>query len=526
MTVWVRVAVFGVLVAAYCAGTLPHLADYPPVDWTQMGVTPASHTLATTGVYGNAQFAGFHRIEAHNYEFMPLYPLAVALSFSLFGTGVLQARLVSWLCGLLTVLLTWALGRRIGSEKTGFAAAGFLCLVPMGTYEAGGGMPLFELARTIRYDVMVPVFVTAAALLFLSAATDSSGALRAAPGPRRLTLVGVLVGLSVLSHLYGGLVLAPMALFVVTIAWAARRQQRARPWLLRSLLLPAGLLAALAPWFAYVSLDLPAYRGQMARHGGRFSVTDASFYVENVGTELERYAQMLDAMSSITIGAFAFIAAIVTGVAFAFRRREPGPRFVAMACVLLPLLLALLMTSKRPAYLSLALPFFAVAAGYGVTELWEAVSSRAWAYRAALAAVAFLVVTEGVLGVGRAWWLGSQATPYDAIVADVTEPIPRGSRVLVSQALWMGMIDDYEPTSLFGIFLRGELEGLEPVIDELDPDYVVAERFFFSDDNDWMRESWDDLDRYLTAHCPERVGTVEDRTYGTFDVYRCGAADE
>ena len=95
----------------YLVATLPYLADYPTVDWGQMGIAAPAYKLASHGVYGHDLFAGYYHSELRNYAYMPLYPVLVALSFKVLGLGVWQARLVSVLCGLGVVLLTAKLGR-------------------------------------------------------------------------------------------------------------------------------------------------------------------------------------------------------------------------------------------------------------------------------------------------------------------------------------------------------------------------------------------------------------------------------
>src|SRR5215208_5379311 len=103
--------VLAALIGWYGLATLPYLGDFPLLEWAQMGIAAPAYKLAMQGIYGNDLFAGFYRTEAYNYEYMPLYPLLVALSFKILGLGVWQARLVSVLCGLATILLTFWLGR-------------------------------------------------------------------------------------------------------------------------------------------------------------------------------------------------------------------------------------------------------------------------------------------------------------------------------------------------------------------------------------------------------------------------------
>lgn len=508
------------LVALYFAATLPYLERYPHADWTQMGVTPAPYSLAEDGVYGNAQFAGFHRIEERNYEFMPLYPLAVALFFLLFGSSVLSAKLVSVAAGLAIVVLTYRLARTAMGRWPSLLAAAMLCVVPTGSFDPGGGMLLVHLARTVRYDIFVPMFGLIGCLALLWAVRDrekntAEQAPKAAGSPSRWGLLGAgaLVGLATLSHLYGAFVLV-----VLVATLFVSHGKRAWKW---TPLLGAGWALPLVPWGIYIAMDVAAYRGQMARHGGRFSVHELSFYLENVGGELDRYDRVLSAMIAGSIGTWVLVLSALAGAYMAFKSDKRGLRLVGIATFVLPVLLALTMTSKRYTYLILFLPFASIAAAYALSELAIRLREERAAFRWVVIACALFVVLEGGLGIWGVWQRGAAATAYPEIVAEVSEPMPAGSRVLVSQALWLGMADEYETRSIFGAFLLGELEGLEQVIDEFDPDFIVAEEHFLAPENEWMRESWDGLGEYLEHRCANRVSTIDDPTYGVLFVHDC-----
>src|SRR5690349_396914 len=88
------------LLGWYGLATLPYLDKYPLVTFDEAGIAAPAYKLASEGIYGNDLYTDYYESETRNYEYMPLYPLLVALSFKLFGGGVVQARLVSVLGGL------------------------------------------------------------------------------------------------------------------------------------------------------------------------------------------------------------------------------------------------------------------------------------------------------------------------------------------------------------------------------------------------------------------------------------------
>ena len=88
MTRWPRaIALVGLL--AYLLVSLDHLSVFPPVGEDEPWIAAAPYKLATQGVLGSDLFAGYFGMERHLYEQMPLYPLAQAAVFKLFGAGVL-----------------------------------------------------------------------------------------------------------------------------------------------------------------------------------------------------------------------------------------------------------------------------------------------------------------------------------------------------------------------------------------------------------------------------------------------------
>jgi membrane protein DedA with SNARE-associated domain len=100
-------------VAIILASVLPNLANHPTLTDDEAWVMSASYKLAHEGVFGTDMFRDFYGADRHYFFNMPGYHFAVALSFKLFGAGVVQARLVGVLYGLATIGLTYILARRL-----------------------------------------------------------------------------------------------------------------------------------------------------------------------------------------------------------------------------------------------------------------------------------------------------------------------------------------------------------------------------------------------------------------------------
>lgn len=118
----------------------------------------------------------------------PLLYWLVMASYSVFGVHDWVARLVPGCCGLLTILVVYLWGRRLGGERVGLAGALVLCLSARYVY----------LGRMLTFDTLLCLWVTAAlatadvrrrGLWLLSAVCCGLGVLT--KGPVALVLVVV-----------------------------------------------------------------------------------------------------------------------------------------------------------------------------------------------------------------------------------------------------------------------------------------------------------------------------------------------
>jgi len=140
------------LVCWYGWATLPHLGDFPLVSWDEGMIAAPAYKLAAQGIYGNDLYAGYYQSDMYNYEYMPAYPLLLALTFKLFGVGVLQARLSAVVCGLGALLLTFVLGRQMYGTPIGLLAATLLVGVRLRVAPDVSGVVLLDVARVARYE--------------------------------------------------------------------------------------------------------------------------------------------------------------------------------------------------------------------------------------------------------------------------------------------------------------------------------------------------------------------------------------
>jgi 4-amino-4-deoxy-L-arabinose transferase-like glycosyltransferase len=519
-----------VLLLWYGLATLPYLADYPIVESAQVGIAAPAYKLAEQGVYGNDLYRGFYNTENYNYEYMPLYPLFVALAYKIFGLGVWQGRLVSVISGLFVLLLTLQLGRRLGGEWVGLWATAVLTLLPIAVYgtSAGdlypGAIPLLDMARVLRYDIMVAVWVLAACLLLVWTAEQDSN--------WGYFLTGGLVGLATLTHVYGAF---SLVLFAVWLWW----QRGWVIWRQRPIyLLALGWLLALLPWFIYIGQDIPAYLGQQLRHGPRFDLLDVGFYLHNLWQEPWRYVKLVGGFQLPDLfprpGFWVMVLTVVTANASLWRRRhEANGRFLLLSLPILALLLALLISFKRYTYIILPLPFLALQIAYGLEVLvkWVGDNGRLWQW--ALALLLVFAFAEGMGLTIKNLQAARAATSYTDLTNEIRGYLPPQARLIMQHGYWLGLAD-YDVYSLdLLLILSDPAYGfsdpptIEQIVQQLASVYVIVSDQLLKSYRQpellpslELARKWQTLDNYLQQQC-QLPGEIQTADYGLIFIFAC-----
>jgi hypothetical protein len=171
------------------------------------------------------KFTGRHIAAA---DHPPLYSLYLALFDKLGLDSLTQARLVTCIIGVGTVVVIGVTARRMAGDRAGLLAAGIAALFP----------PLWMADGTLVAEGLY-AFLIAVALYLALRLVDSHTLWWAG-------VLGVVIGLAALSRAEG-------IVFVVLLAWPAAALARAVPWRRRIGFAALATLAALvtiAPWVA------------------------------------------------------------------------------------------------------------------------------------------------------------------------------------------------------------------------------------------------------------------------------------
>ena len=534
----------GLMLLVYLIATLPYIADYPRIESAQIGIIAPAFKLATQGVYGNDLFAGFAKTEQYNYEYMPLYPLTVGLSFRLLGVGVPQARLVSIVCGLFVLLLTYRLASDLFDRAVGLLAVAVLLLLPLAISQHGIGrlypsaLPLLDNARVVRYDIMVPVWVLASCLTF------RRGVLASRMGSRLLLLLltGVCGALATLTHLYGAFI---MAVFVLLLLW----QHGLRLFRLPDVyVLVAAWAATLIPWGIYILQDYAAYQAQMVRHSYRLAGFGWRFFADNLRNEFHRYLRIIGTPRPsgqwLRPAPWLMLWGLVSAEIILFKRLRTHPtfahRFTFSVGPILMLLLALLVSLKRYAYFMLLYPFWAIYLALALVTLWRSnvVARSVWMQRG-LQLLGLFFVASGLLAIGRMLQDARTITAYETLSASLASHVPQDARVVMLQDMWLGFAHHHQVRSLDIVFVEAgspladqRRTTAAAVMADLAPQYVVLSldllaSYQTSPENfrPIVRQNWADIEAHLQTNCNLIHHTNATENYGRYGIFQCTTGD-
>jgi 4-amino-4-deoxy-L-arabinose transferase-like glycosyltransferase len=510
------------------------LSHSPILDPAQTGIAAPAARLARSGVYGNELYSGFYEAEIRNYEYQPLYPLLVAGSFALFGVGIWQARVVSVIFGALTILFTYALGRKVLDRNAGLIAAVVIAILPIAVpgkiagHLYPGPIPLLDLARVIRYDIAVPVGVLAASLAFLGAVPGRD--------PFRFLAAGALVGAATLAHVYGAFILPVFLAVLILKRWPIRQLVRTM------ILLLIGFFVINLPWLIYIGQDVGNFQGQMLRHQARLGYGDLSFYLDNLLREPWRYLKLLGGFlppilysrPSFWLWSIAVLAGWRQIWKEARASRETGQLFLLISVPIMALELALLISFKRYAYLILLLPFLAVYCGLGVMSLWRWAKERSHVVRAIAWIMLAWVLLDTLDALNKHVAAAESVTPFEDIAAEAQMIVPEDVPLIIHHRYWFGFQD--RPTYSLGLisslanpaFSIESPRAVAAIMDSYRPFYSVLNLELLENyvpfaaggpKND--PHQTEAIHRYYLEFCELIYYGETDLDYGTLIVYAC-----
>ncbi len=253
------------IIAAGALLFLPFLGSVHLFDWDEINFAECAREMIVTGDYSRVQidFQPF-------WEKPPLFIWMQALSMNMFGVGEFAARLPNAICGIVTLLLVFSIGKRTFDERFGFLwALAF----------AGSFLPHFYFKSGI-IDPWFNLFIFCGIYYFILFSNNENASENNSTNNKRLLLSALFIGLGIMTK-------GPVALLVFILcllAYAAIKRFRSPAIRWRQALLfflAVGLCGGM--WFIvealrgrfdvimeFINYQLRLLRTEDSGHGGPF----------------------------------------------------------------------------------------------------------------------------------------------------------------------------------------------------------------------------------------------------------------
>ena len=182
LIIYILLGVYGVvffLMHLYSLDMAPN-----PVQMDEPWLSDAALQFLKNGRFGFSIFGDLFSLDK-DVGYGNIHLFAEAMMFKLFGFGLYQARLVSFLSGLLLIWFTYLLGKKLYDRRTGIMSAVLFSLSGM----------FIDVSHFARQEMMLALFMAASLYLYLLAKEKRSKIL--------YFITGLLLALSLDVHLNG-----------------------------------------------------------------------------------------------------------------------------------------------------------------------------------------------------------------------------------------------------------------------------------------------------------------------------------
>lgn len=441
-------AISTILVAFF---QLIFLTKYPPVFIDEPWFANVAWNWVTTGAPGDSMHANMAgllgSIDWPNIGRVAVFPLKVV--FEYLGLGLFQARLVSWIFGVLAVLATLLVGRKAYSTVTGALAALLLVL----------SAPFTQASHYARPDV---ILAAAIMLVFWLALFSFE---RERWWAHLLT--GLVLGLAVDIHPNAAMFIpALVSLYIVT--YRSRMLRKRGAWLCAV----GGFIGIAYYGLSHIASNPEAY----------FTLSNLSFggthklplltalnpvrFARSLTNEIGRYHFFENSLDFVLIGA---------GVIYLMIRRSLSDvrllvfTSVAFTCF------GLFVGNKHDIYAILFYPFFMLIVAGALVGLWSETTSWRSAQRGFITALVMLLVVSHSIRLARPL-MQNRGYDYYEVTESIKAALPSDARVMGLPHWWLGLAD-YDYRSSLNLTYYHFFNGydLEEGLTADRPDYLIVD---------------------------------------------------
>jgi 4-amino-4-deoxy-L-arabinose transferase-like glycosyltransferase len=427
--------------------------------------------------HGKMAFTGmghYLNFDSHTFTEMPLRSVITSLFFFLFGTGILQARIVSIVMSGAILLLSYKLSRELFDKTTAAVTVFLLLFLRLGLMNDVSGIALLDMAPSARYDIDQALWALLSVLFFIKGNKNENSS--------PYILAGFFAALAVLSHLYACVLPFSYLLFFL---FSAKPSSKAMASVFLAFLL------TLSPYLVWVLAHFEDYKNQMTWYFDRGNYLSADYYLQNIKTEINRYTTPLAEGGSYM--KYLLLPALLFAVFFLlkeYRKNKPSGALKLLAILLISTAVLFLFFEniKLPLYFSLAFPFLTLSMAAILVKTYEL---PGLVRKTGVAVLLVYILWDGIHGIGLKYEKTFEKENAALTAEFLHQHIPKNASVITFSHFWPALREN-EPLDFVRVgfeFRRNKMTGindstnLQNILDEIHPDYLVI----FGGFDDWMR---------------------------------------
>ncbi|MFC1770000.1 ArnT family glycosyltransferase [Nitrospirota bacterium] len=461
------------LVLIYALTTLPYLTTFPPVDnvGDESWMINIAWNILDHGTPVASMHVGTPVAESPSIVTTWIYSGILAGTIGLFGHSVESGRMISFLCGLLVMLMLYKFGREVGGRKTGLLSTLFLSTCIAFSWHS----------REARPEMMLLLFLTVTIYTFYRATIEPEQSVK------WLFVSGLVATLSVQVHPNGAIYAISILMLYPVYLWD-------RIFTRSTLALLGGLGSGLLIWviFNYIPYSNAAFETVHSKYLPPFMTLEFMHFLERLAVYT---------FGSIGLGNFKFMAAkyhselphwlvyisySVVIASLIFTKRRKCIMFL-ISFLVIPLVLAHSISGQWNFFHNSAfLSMFFLTLAFAVVSLAE-LPRKEWQGLAIIGVVAIAFMSIGTWDIMSRNLHMSQYN-YKELTSEINEHIPEGATVMGSSHFYFAFMDDPDRFSTF-LFLENSCPDFHRSIHMQNPDYLLIDSTFVKLANLWCSPS-------------------------------------
>ncbi len=290
-------------------------------------IAEPAHNLVEGNGFATHSRAGWMMMEAGTFWWPPFYFMLEAITYFIFGFGLLQTEMLLLFIISIAFLATYFLAKKIACEEV--AIISILLLLSNSTYFAYAFLEN-------RPDVLVGAFNVLALTTYLAAEKLKKG--------KYFVIAGLLAAFATMSHPVG------VFMLVALVALAFDKTKLCMPFITKCVLLMSGFFAGIMPWILYALKNPKVFAVQFLE----FRMNSQNSILDNIFAESQRYGLFFGSKAMLLLGIIFLVSLIYS---FRYRKMRPISLIVISYLLLFPLI-----STKTSQHFSAIIPLWSILA--------------------------------------------------------------------------------------------------------------------------------------------------------------------